>query len=272
MVKKIIISSIFLALLIFFRYGFISAKTLELPEVALNNLPEQSGLYAIKGRPDLKLRVFNYPERGHKPVKPSPTLPPSEVCNITDPDSTSPDKIADWYLPSNFNYYINPSSVPSLVGSENLSKIASNSFKSWTDEINKVELSEVGTTTQTRAKFDGLNIVTWGRASAGTLGVTYIWYYNNGEAAEIDTIMNKTYQWTWSNPDSWTNPMCAFENTYDAQNIMTHEFGHWFGVDDNYEIIYQDNTMYGYGDKTETKKDTLTAGDIDAIQSIYINL
>ena len=63
---------------------------------------------------------------------------------------------------------------------------------------------------------------------------------------------------------------CAYIESYDAQNILTHEIGHWFGLDDEYDATnYQNATMYGYGSKTEVKKNTLTDGDINGLRAIY---
>ena len=77
--------------------------------------------------------------------------------------------------------------------------------------------------------------------------------------------MNKAYVWTWSGGTT----DCAYTESYDAQNILTHEIGHWFGLDDEYTDEYIENTMYGYGSKWEVKKNTLTTGDINGLQAIY---
>lgn len=79
--------------------------------------------------------------------------------------------------------------------------------------------------------------------------------------------MNEKSSWNWANQN--TNLLCGWTNVYDAQNILTHELGHWFGLDDHLTANYQNNTMYGYGSKGEVKKDTLTQGDIDGINAIY---
>jgi len=50
------------------------------------------------------------------------------------------------------------------------------------------------------------------------------------------------------------------------------EVGHAVGLSDEYESPFVDNTMYGYGSMAETKKDTLTGGDIDAATAIYAAL
>ena len=61
-------------------------------------------------------------------------------------------------------------------------------------------------------------------------------------------------------------------NAYDAQEILTHELGHWMGLGDMYDAAnYQNATMYGYGSKAEVKKDTLSTGDISGIGVIYPN-
>ena len=79
--------------------------------------------------------------------------------------------------------------------------------------------------------------------------------------------MNKKFSWSWT-PYNISN-LCSVQNTYDAQNILTHEIGHWFGLDDHYTTEYQENTMYGYGSKNEVKKDTLTIGDVLGLNLIY---
>lgn len=264
MIKKIGLTILVLGLGLGFIIRPAAAKVADVAA----DLPEQAGVYAVSGRPDLKLFVIPHPVRGNQSGKPSPTPTPVPVlvCNLPDPGSNYESSVTGWYLPAEYNYYLNPGSVPASVGGANLATIAKNGFDQWTGAINgKVKMVYSGTTTQTRSRLDGQNIITWGRAGNGILGVTYIWAYNNGEVAETDTIMNKIYSWSWSGGSS----TCAYPQSYDAQNIMTHELGHWYGVDDDYDDLRANNTMYGFGDVTETKKDTLTAGDISAVQTVY---
>jgi len=68
-----------------------------------------------------------------------------------------------------------------------------------------------------------------------------------------------------SNPDA----VCGNLYAYDVQNILTHEVGHWVGLDDLYNSVDQDLTMYGYGGKGELKKDTLARGDTLGMDAIY---
>ena len=234
----------------------------------------ESGIYDVKGRPDLKLRVFVYHGKPlEKSAKPGP-IQPTLICSSTpvnDPESEAVISNFGVTLPSTWEYRLNPSSVPSLVGAEDLPKIATNSFKVWQDEIISTTISRGYDTSVNRAQFDGQNIVSWGRASASALAVSYLWYYpDTRKMAEVDTIMNNRFAWEWSDPSTWVKgETCAYEGVYDAQNIMTHEFGHTMGLNDHYTSEYINNTMYGYGSKTETKKNTLTIGDISGVLNLY---
>ncbi len=231
-------------------------------------IPEKNGDYPDPEHPDLRVHVFVHEP---KPSKPASTQSPSLVCNLPDPNSTAVVPPAGWHLPSTWTYTLNPSSVPSSVGSGNLATIAGNAFTKWMSAVGgKVTISKTSSdTTVNRAKFDGKNIIAWGRTSASALAVTYTWYYTSGslagQAAEEDTIFNKQYPWFWNSSD----PSCTDSNSYDAQDILTHETGHWMGLNDTYDAAFIDNTMYGYGSKGEVKKDTLTTGDTLGVQAIY---
>ncbi len=244
--------------------------------------PERTGLYDVPERPGMKVFVFAHPPRPTPPPKPdsspNPSSSPSSsvaeavlnslVCNLSDPDSASTVAPAGWKIPTgNWTYMLNLSSVPSTVGQNNLDTIVKAGFNQYTlASGNKVNFLRGANTTINRAKLDTKNIISWGRTSSGTLGVTYIWYYpSTGLAVEVDTIMNNRYKWSWSNSN-----VCADNTSYDAQNIMTHELGHWLGLNDEYDTsAFGNNTMYGYGAMQEVKKNTLTTGDISGIGAIY---
>lgn len=242
--------------------------------------PEMSGVFDVPDRPGMKVRVFVHlpkptppavPGRTPLPsasLTPQPTSAPSLSCGLTDPDSGSVVGKAGWKIPAgNWIYQLNLSSVPPAVGQSNLDTIARAGFSQYSAaSSSKVNFVRGSNTTITRARLDGKNIITWARASSGTLGVTYVWYYpQTGLTAEIDTIMNNRYKWTWSNSN-----VCADNSTYDAQNIMTHELGHWLGLEDEYDSAsFGNNTMFGYGSVNEVKKNTLTTGDIAGVASIY---
>ncbi|MCX6766121.1 MAG: hypothetical protein NT136_04150 [Candidatus Moranbacteria bacterium] len=263
MLKKLIFTSLILAM---------AALVLSVSPVLAKNddntdddwaIPEQNGVYDVPGHPNLKVRVFvHYPKvKETKPLQ----------CSYSDPDSTAMVSPAGWELPAGeWKYYLNAGSAPSSVGSSKFSNLTNLSFETWQGtEINAagVIFKNAGVTTLSKKALDGKNIVAFGSAPGSALGITYIWYYQStGLAVETDTIMNKKFSWTWT-PFSPT--ACPNLVTYDAQDILTHELGHWVGLDDEYTTIYRNNTMYGYGFKGEINKDTLTTGDIDGVTAIY---
>ncbi|MEK7497903.1 MAG: matrixin family metalloprotease [Patescibacteria group bacterium] len=240
---------------IFFFFLLFSIFTSSVSAALAQELPEKSGVYNVPGNPKLKLWVFAH-DRG----KPAPT-PPAATC--TDNDSASVVGPTGWRLPpGSWGYRLNTASVPSSVGSANIAAVTTTAFDRWsTASTNAVTFSNIGATSTDRANLDGQNIIAWGRTQGTALGVTYTWYDRaTGLAIETDTIMNKKF--------SWSLNICS-PNSYDAQDILTHELGHWMGLNDEYDSIYVDNTMYGYGSKGEVKKSTPATGDIFGIQNIY---
>lgn len=228
-------------------------------------LPESPGTYSVPDRPDLRVKVFVH---SPNPAKPGPSPTPSLTCNLADPDSATVDGTTGWYIPTGqWIYHLNPSTAPSLIGATNAANLTSNAFSTWsaTNVGHKVSFVAGSNTPTNKAALDGQNIIAWGRTQGSALAVTYTWYnQSTGEVAENDTIFNSRFAWEWSSQAN-----CAYSGYYDAQDILTHELGHWMGLDDNYASAYVNNTMYGYGSTTEVKKDTLATGDLTAVNSIY---
>ncbi len=54
---------------------------------------------------------------------------------------------------------------------------------------------------------------------------------------------------------------------YDLQNVLTHELGHWFGLDEDYDDASA--TMYAYVDPGETTKRDLAPRDIQRTNELY---
>jgi len=266
--KFLLIFSLILMAVLCFSLKPMIAKNLENNDDEI--IPEEEGVYNVPNHPNLKVRVFVHKE------KPTKIVSPSLACNLSDPDSSAIVKSAGWHLPNAWSYTLNIYSLPATINANNFITMANNAFNRWSDvtgSSSKIIFTKTTTnTTLSRATFDGKNIIAWGRTSASALAVTYTWYNKiTKEVVEVDTIMNKKFSWNWSDPATWTSPAttCADQNSYDAQNILTHELGHWLGLDDETFLDFVNNTMYGYGAKGEIKKDTLTTGDITAVKNIY---
>ena len=221
------------------------------------NIPERNGDYSVPGRSDVRVRVFV-----HEPKERPTTSSTLAVC--LDPASSAVVGATGWKLPNgDWKYKVNTSSAPSTVGGSNFQAITQDGFNTWTASISsssKPKLVADGTTLKTRNALDFENIITWGKTKGDALGVTYVWYYTATKlVADVDTIMNQRFPWS----------LACSADSYNAEDILVHELGHWFGLNDKYTASYADNTMFGYGSKAETKKITPTQGDIDGINNIY---
>ncbi len=228
----------------------------------------EDGLYDVEGNSNLKVQVHVY-KKNAKPTKPGNgggNL--SLQCDLTDADSFTVTPATGWHLPSAVSYSLNPASAPQAISAK-LPQISANAYSVWNAAVTgAVAFTRGANTSVTRAFNDGQNIVAWGRTSGTALAVTYTWFYpDTGLAVETDTIFNNGVSWAWA--DQTVNPNCAYKNIYDVQNILTHELGHWMGLDDTYTAPFVENTMYGYGAVMEVKKNTLTTGDINGVQAIY---
>ncbi len=217
-------------------------------------LPEAAGDYPVPRRADMRMRVFV-----HEAGRPGGDVEVGEALACVDPHQSDVVGAAGWELPvGNWKYKLNLGSTPL-----NLAALAQAAFGPWQNAINsQVNFVYDGTTGVSRSALDWLNVITWGRTQGSALAVTYVRYYTaTGLVADVDTVMNKKFAWSWS--------ACGLSNSYDAQNIMIHELGHWMGLDDEYTDNFVDNTMFGYGSRGETKKNTLEAGDVDGVRAIY---
>lgn len=235
------------AVLVSFRVSFAQNP----PEI-----PERNGDFAVPDRTDIRVRVFVHEPKA-KPI----SLATAAICENPQ-DFVSTVGATSWKLPAGtWKYKVNTSSAPSSV--LGLATTVSNSFNAWTSAITsspKPSLVDDGATLKTRNALDFENIITWGRTKGSALGVTYVWYYTaTNLVADVDTIMNKKFPWS----------MSCDTTSYNAENILVHELGHWFGLNDEYGAGYIDNTMYGYGSKAETKKITPESGDKAGINLIY---
>ena len=94
-----------------------------------------------------------------------------------------------------------------------------------------------------------------------------IWYISGtGEIVDADIVLNSYYKWGIADGDESTNDL---KNKFDIRNIITHEAGHWSGLDDIYDSAYSAITMYGYTSYGEEIKRSLEPGDIAGVQFVY---
>ena len=101
----------------------------------------------------------------------------------------------------------------------------------------------------------------------GAIAVTTVWGIFRGppsqrELVEWDMVLDQQdFQWTADGTVD-TDKM-------DFNNIVTHELGHAVGMADLYTSDCSEQTMYGYADYGETKKQTLEEGDKTGVFGLY---
>ena len=192
----------------------------------------------------------------------------------------TPEGNPDFYFPDGVPYVINPSNAPEEAHIEIF--MAS---EAWDDSVEPELYNNVYTIDESAEPStslwqgpDFVNVFCWRRIrQSGVIAQASIWYDSKaviGEAADyygnpvtlyeivdVDVIFSTGFKWGIY-PDLPSDAM-------DVRNIATHEIGHSTGLDDLYDGIYSELTIYGYADYQETKKTSLEEGDISGAQSIY---
>jgi hypothetical protein len=161
-------------------------------------------------------------------------------------------------------YSVNTKGAPS--GALNAVKKA---FETWDTAVSTEVFNDnvaVANSKLVGNKYDGKNVISWGRLQPGIIAQTTTWYYTStNEIVEVGMVFNTLYRWGID-----ANPNDNIKiNAFDVQNIATHEAGHTLMLLDLYVPEASQLTMYGYGAYGQTYAQTLGAGDISGIQYIY---
>lgn len=104
---------------------------------------------------------------------------------------------------------------------------------------------------------------------SSALAVTITTYGENGNIEDADIFMNGKY-FNWAVVDSTQE-----SSDRDIQNVITHELGHFFGLDHSSENASEPDTdryaatMFFASFPGETSRQSLEAGDMYGIQHIY---
>jgi hypothetical protein len=180
------------------------------------------------------------------------TIPP------TDDSLTNPDyQLLSYHSYSTINYYINPKNSYGFSSSSVVSTITT-SVNTWDEKTSYQVFSYKGTTLKTAGKYDGYNVISWGKNRVGVIAVTMSWV-TSGRVLEVDCMMNTRYKWS----------LTGEAGKMDVQNIMTHELGHFCGLADLYNDADYWLTMYGYSNFGLTYARTLGLGDINGLKAVY---
>lgn len=164
------------------------------------------------------------------------------------------------------SYSVNSNGAP--VGATTAIK---NAFETWDSQINAELFSDsVAAASRNSAgnKFDGQNVISWGRLGRGIIAQTTVWYNTNTkEIVEFGMVFSTAYKWGIDIDGELSGYVLT--NAFDVQDIATHEAGHTLMLEDLYMKEANALTMYGYGSYGQTYAISLGAGDISGAKAIY---
>src|SRR5262245_29374758 len=196
----------------------------------------------------VELRVFIHRPRTVKPKF-------LGICAPTTNSNVNQFEFTPWHLSGPITWQLNRSTVPRDLAAS-VDSVLNAAFNTWYTGI----FSQGPDTRAKRAKLDHVNAILWKALNQSTIGATFVWFSQlTGEVLEVDTVFNKRFPWAIFSDASECQ---SSPNAYDLQNIATHEFGHWVGLDDLFDDAEKDLTMFGFSAGGEVKKRTLGTGDI----------
>lgn len=238
----------------FASVGLVSAKS---------DNPGKGEQPANIGRPEkLEQIIFVHPVAPEKPGQPDKARgkPPKEPEEPK--DNTYYELWADGLGTIPSLYYINPN--VNLVTNGDPIEAVKAAAEAWNSVTANQPLSYAGTTNLNWYAEDGENTVSWVKfIPRDYIAIAVMWYDENMIIWEVDIVFNAFHNWGIEPGKR--------DRAFDIQNIATHEFGHPVGLDDLYDDIYSELTMYGYSRTGETIKCSLEEGDIAGAQFLYGN-
>jgi len=143
------------------------------------------------------------------------------------------------------------------------SNIFSQSITTWEDEVGEIfGQGSLGAVNKAIVGEDvnSVNEVFFEQVDqSGVIAVTFVWrLLDTQKLLEWDMVFNQALSWSYN----------GAPNSFDFQNIATHEIGHAAGLDHPSNGCKQE-TMYAFASTGETKKRDLNSGDIAGIQLMY---
>jgi hypothetical protein len=166
------------------------------------------------------------------------------------------------------SYWINEKGSPQILNGSEFFAVQS-AFQTWQNiPTADIRVTYKGTTPVSSVGYDGINLVTFADAStplgSTTIAATFSFYgsvlNSNGVIVygtqEADIAFNPLFNFSTS----------AEINKYDIQGVITHEIGHFLGLDHSGLIS---SVMVPFSAASQLDQRTLTYDDIAGVMEIY---
>ncbi len=100
--------------------------------------------------------------------------------------------------------------------------------------------------------------------NSGVIAITIVWGRFSGSISQRYLV-----EWDQVYDDVDFDWGIGESGKMDFENLATHELGHSVGMNDLYNSVCAQQTMYGYATEGETNKRNLEAGDITGVKKLY---
>ncbi|WP_083982189.1 matrixin family metalloprotease [Actinomadura hibisca] len=182
-----------------------------------------------------------------------------------------------WRVSGTLKWYYNGAGAPSSVSrtaAKTTSTAVSRLVKGYNDcglkRSFKVGQKYAGTSRRAPAvtatscgKQDGYSVVGWKKLPSSVLAVTCAWSTaGDHRVVSTDIAINTRYKWFTTKPGR-----CS--NTFDLESVLSHEWGHAFGLGHVSLSSHGTQTMATAVGACTTAKRTLGLGDYRGMQRIY---
>lgn len=192
-----------------------------------------------------------------------------KTCNVTTNDQSSNFGWGGWKLNSGLtDYQINFQTLPTTISRNNAFNALEASFSTLQGAGGGILFHYAGESSESQPSNDGRNTLMWRNLPANVVAMTYVWLDGDRRLSGADTVFNRRYPWSYTVYNGHNDCLGA-KSSFDLRDIATHEFGHWMGLGDLYDLASRDLTMYGYANRGELKKDTLGLGDTIGVRAVW---
>lgn len=163
-------------------------------------------------------------------------------------------------------YWIDEEGLPGISNGSDFAAVQA-SFQTWQDiPAANIQFTYKGTAPAGTVGLDGINLVTFTDTTA-PLGTSVI-------AATFSFFKTENGDLLFDESDIAFNPALAFStsaetNKFDIQSVITHEIGHFLGLDHSALIS---SVMVPFGVPSQLDQRTLAYDDIAGVMEIYPNL